>query len=162
MVEVNYRYNSKNENVRKTICDIFTSKNHGETVLYTDISREIGINIEIEEELKKLKMLVGSVKNILIDKGKVIKSISNLGWYILKPTQVASYTYRTCIIKPMKSYEKAKRILQHTNTINFNDERKKEYSDVKELNEMMSDVSLNIIQESDYFANKEHYDNIKD
>ena len=78
------------------------------------------------------------------------------------PTQIASYTYRTYITKPRRAYEKAKRILEHTNTKNFSNERKQEHQEVTELNEMLSDVSLNIISESDYIKNKDSYDNIKD
>lgn len=161
-MEVNYRYNSKNEDIKKEICDYILSQNYGSSIRYEDISRRIGINIEIEEELDRLKKLVGSCKNLLIDRGRILKNVGGLGWYILKPTQIASYTYRTYIIKPRKAYDKAKRILEHTNTKNFSSKRKQEHQEVTELNEMLSDVSLNIIIESDYHKNKDSYDNIKD
>ena len=142
MIEVNYRYNSKNEDIKKEICDYILSQNYGSSIKYEDISRRIGINIQIDEELERLKKLVGSCKNLLIDRGRILKNVGGLGWYILKPTQIASYTYRTYITKPRRAYEKAKRILEHTNTKNFSNERKQEHQEVTELNEMLSDVSL--------------------
>lgn len=161
-MEVNYRYDSKNEDIRKEICDYILSQNYGSSIRYEDISRRIGLNIEIEEQFEFLKKLVGSCKNILIDRGRILKNVGGLGWYILKPTQIASYTYRTCILKPQKAYDKAKRILTHTNTSGFNDKRIQEYNDVKELNDMLSEVSYNIILESDYHNNKDSYDSLKD
>lgn len=162
MIEVNYRYNSKNEDIRKEICDYILSQNYGSSIRYEDISRRIGLNIEIEEQFEFLKKLVGSCKNILIDRGRILKNVGGLGWYILKPTQIASYTYRTCILKPQRAYDKAKRILEHTNTKNFSSKRKQEHQEVTELNDMLSEVSYNIILESDYYTNKNSYDNIKD
>lgn len=156
-MEVNYRYNSKNELIIKDIIEFIRTKDYGTMIYYTDISKRIGLNIELEEHLKLFKRLMSKVKNILIDYSYILKSVGGKGYYILKPNQIPSFTYRTYITKPQKAYEKAKRILGRTDKSNFREIDKEEYADVTELNNQMLSISAKTIHNSNYYKNKDKY-----
>ena len=156
-MEVNYRYNSKNELIIKDIVEFVLTKDYGTKLYYTDISRRIGLNLEIEEHKNYFSRLMGKSKNLLIDYGYILKSIGNNTYYILKPNQRASYTYRKYIVKPQKAYEKAKKILERTDKKTFSTLDKEEHKDVTKLNNQMIEVSDYTIFNSDYYKNKEKY-----
>ena len=156
-MEVNYRYNSKNELIIKDICEFIRTKNYGTIIYYTDITRRIGLNIELEEHKKYFKRLMSKVKNILIDYSYILKSVGGKGYYILKPNQISSFTYRTYITKPQRAYEKAKRILERTDKKDFKKLDKEEYEDITKLNNELIEVSDYTIFNSNYYKNKEKY-----
>ena len=156
-MEVNYRYNSKNELIIKDICEFIRTKNYGTIIYYTDITRRIGLNIELEEHKKYFKRLMSKVKNILIDYSYILKSVGGKGYYILKPNQISSFTYRTYITKPQRAYEKAKRILERTDKKDFKKLDKEEYEDITKLNNKLIEVSDYTIFNSNYYKNKEKY-----
>lgn len=60
-MEVNYRYNSKNEDKKKDTIDLFLNKSYGTLVMYDEVARTANININTsdkekdEENLKYLK-----------------------------------------------------------------------------------------------------------
>ena len=156
-MEVNYRYNSKNELIIKDICEFIRAKNYGTIIYYTDITRRIGLNIELEEHKKYFKRLMSKVKNILIDYSYILKSVGGKGYYILKPNQISSFTYRTYITKPQRAYEKAKRILERTDKKDFKKLDKEEYEDITKLKNELIEVSDYTIFNSNYYKNKEKY-----
>ena len=104
-VNVNYRYNSKNELVIQDIIEYIKGFPYGSMIYYEDVAKRIGLNISFEDDMKCLKRLMQKVKNILIDYSYILKSVGGKGWYVLKPTQIPSYTYRTYITKTQKAYE---------------------------------------------------------
>lgn len=158
MNEINYRYNSKNEMMIKDIIEFIKTKyDYGQMIFYEDITRRIGLNIEFEEHMKLFKRLMSKVKNALIDYSYILKSVNGKGYYILKPNQISSFTYRTYILKPQKSYEKAKRILERTDKTDFQKLDKEEHEDVSELNSQMIEISNYTIYNSNYYKNKEKY-----
>ena len=126
-------------------------------IYYTDITRRIGLNIELEEHMKLFKRLMSKVKNILIDYSYILKSVGGKGYYILKPNQIPSFTYRTYITKPQRAYEKAKRILNRTDKSNFRELDKEEHLIVTNLNDELIEKTDIIISNSDYFKNKDKY-----
>lgn len=156
-MEINYRYNSKNELIIRDICDFIRTKEYGEVIYNQEISRRIGLNIESEEHKKIFKNLMSKVKNVLIDYSYILKSLSGKGYYILKPNQIPSFTYRTYITKPQRAYEKAKRILERTDKSKFNQLNEQEHQEVTELNNQMIEVSDYTIFNSNYYKNKDKY-----
>lgn len=156
-MEVNYRYNSKNELIIKDICEFIRTKDYGTMIYYTDITRRIGLNIEIEEHMKLFKRLMSKVKNILIDYSYILKSVGGKGYYILKPNQIPSFTYRTYIIKPQRAYEKAKKILERVDKKDFRKLDIEEHSVVTELNNQLIEASDYTIFNSNYYKNKAKY-----
>jgi hypothetical protein len=158
-MDINYRYNSKNELIIRDICDYILTKEFGTTITYTEISRRIGLNIELEEGMKLFKRLMNKARNVLIDYSYALKIVNGTGYYILKPNQISSYTYRTFITKPQRAYEKAKRILERTNKSKFEQIDHEEHQDVTELNNQLIEVSDYTILNSNYYANKNKYIN---
>lgn len=156
-INVNYRYNSKNELVIQDIIEFIKSFPYGSIVYYEDVSKRIGLDISSEDGMKYLKRLMSKAKNILIDYSYILKSVGGKGWYILKPTQIPSYTYRAYITKPQKTYEKAKRILSKVDKSKYKDINNQEHLEVMELNNKLQQVSDYTIFNSNYYASKEKH-----
>ena len=102
---------------------------------------------------------MSKIKNILIDYGYVLKSVGGVGYYILKPNQISSFTFRNYIVKPQKAYEKANRILNHVDTTKLNEIGKEEHRYAKELAENIAETAENTIYNSNYWNNKILYEN---
>jgi hypothetical protein len=139
---------------RKEIYKLIHNKNYGETVTFEELNKIIKEDLKDPYGKIRFKSQMSKVKNKLYDDGIVIRSIYNIGYYILKPNQVSSYTYRNFIVKPIKSFDKAKKILEHTNAKGLN---------ADELTELNTTGSLNetLIKTSNRILNSEPYKNIK-
>lgn len=160
-MEVNYRYNSKLEQPIKDGIEHIRSKDYGDTIQYSELSEIFRLNLEIEEDKKQLKYIMSKVKNTLIDYGYVLRNITGIGYYILKPKEISSYTYRTYIVKPANLYNKANRILDRVDKTMLNKIRKQEHKEVKELTTDLIDITLGTIELSDYYKNKDEYEKLK-
>ena len=158
----NYRYNSAKEKVAQELEEEILSMNYWDTISLYKAAKILGYNIDDEIEKRKFQSMMNKIKNNLIEHGYILKSITGVGFYILKPTQIASYTYRTYIIRPLRLFEKAERILTHTEKTKLVDDRLKEYKEVNELNKILYKTVNDNIDESEYFKNKNYYDSLKD
>ena len=158
----NYRYNSKNEEVNQEVCDFILTKSYGETIPFEILCKMLGYNYDSEEETKKFKSRMCKIKNILIDYGYVLKSISNVGYYILKPKQISGYCYRTYIDKTKRLLEKSEIILHNVDTKELTDVRKKEHTEMKTLNRDVYNKVGYVVTNSDYNKNKDYYNSLND
>ena len=162
----NYRYEGEYEskykqNISETI-EFILSKNYGETLLHTELSKMLGYNIDDEGEEKKYKSTMGRIKNIILEYGYVLKSINGIGFYILKPTQITQHCYRTYVKRAGRMYDKSEYILEHTDKTQMSAERKEEIENMMEMN---NDLIANIwetIKESKYYSRKTVYDSLED
>lgn len=102
------------------------------------------------------------IKNFLIDYGYILKSIGGVGYYILKPNQISNYCYRTYVERTFELLEKSERILNHTDQSEMIEIRKKELSEMKELNKGIKVSIGKTIRNSDYGRNRVVYNNLKD
>lgn len=162
MAEVNYRYSSKNENRIKDAVDYILDKEYGSTILFGTLADIMRYNIQDEQEEKKFKSTMGRVKNILVDSGYILKVITGVGYYILKPKHISSYCYRTYVDRTKRLLEKSERVLKHVDQTELSDERKKEHREMTELNrEIYGDIGL-IVESSEYGKNRHYYDSLKD
>ena len=92
-------------------------KKYGDTITFSELQVLTDYNLKDKFESYKFKSnIMRKIKIRLLQYGIVLKSIRNLGYYILKPNQIQSYTYRTYIIRPLKHLEKAEMILINTKT----------------------------------------------
>lgn len=162
----NFRYDSsynsaKKQNIQEMVEHILDKK-YGDTVSLGEVSKILGYNLDDEHEAQKFKSSMARVKNFLIDYGYILKTITNVGYYILKPKQIPSYTYRTYIVKPIKLLNKADRILKHTEIINLDEIRLKEFNEVNNLNKKLYNSIDKEITESDYYKNKGYYNDLND
>lgn len=157
------RYDSKNKGkIQEVVEFILDHKKYGDTITYEEVANIFKINIEIEEDFKKLKSSMGRVKNFLIGKGRILKGVSGIGYYILKPKQVSNYCYRTYIRRTMDLLDKSQLILEHTDTTELSVDRKQEYDSVVELNQKVNDCVWNTINTSGYYDRKTYYDSLQD
>lgn len=162
MIEVNYRYNSKNEKRIKDACEYILDKKHGETIGFEKLAEILKYNIEDEQENKRFKNVMSKVKNILIDYGYILKTVTGIGYYILKPKQISSYCYRTYVDKTKVLLEKSDRILKHVDRTDMSDIRKKEHTEMSELNKQIySEIGL-VVEGSEYGRNRIYYNNLND
>ena len=108
--------NNKIQEIDK-ITNYILQKKYGNNITYQELQQFTNYNLNDEYESYKFKAsTMGRVKNILIEYGYVLKAVKYMGYYILKPNQVQSYTYRTYIQKPLKHLKKAEIILTNTKT----------------------------------------------
>lgn len=159
---INYRYSSAKEQQVIEFMDYVLSKTYGETISLREAARILQYNIEDEKEMKKFKSMMGRIKNELIDKGYLLKSIVNVGYYIMKPKQIPDYTYRTYTLRTLRLLEKQDRILAHTDTSGLSDIRMKENLEIKELNKVTYEAINTCIDTSSYFENKNFYNSLDD
>lgn len=159
---LNYRYSSAKEQQVIELIDYILSKNYGDTIPFSQAARILQYNIEDENENKKFKSMMSRVKNALIDKGYVLKSIVNVGYYIMKPKQIPDYTYRTYTLRTLRLLEKQDRILTHIDTSELSTIRIKENQEIKALNKTTYEALNTCIDTSSYFENKSFYNALDD
>lgn len=136
---------------KEKISKYFYSKNFGETITFDELQQFTHYNLKDEYESYVFKgSLMRKVKNELIENGYVLKSIRKIGYYILKPNQIQSYTYRTYIKRPLRQYEKAKVILDNTKKNNLNEKEFEKYKLTQELNQELIDKTNNLFNLEKY------------
>lgn len=161
-----YRYDSRyeskyKEKLQKAI-EYILDLDYGDTVTFTTMGNILGYNLDDEAEFRKFRSQMARVKNFCIDYGKLIKTITGIGYYVMKPKQISSYCYRTYIRKTMDLIDKSERILAHTDTNELSEIRMNEYNEVRELNRAVDKNIWATIQTSQYFNNKNEYDSLQD
>ena len=162
MGEVNYRYSTKNENRIKDACDYILDKDYGSTISFSQLAKIMRFNIDDEQEERKFKSTMGRVKNILIDSGYVLKTITGVGYYILKPKHISSYCYRTYVDRTKRLLEKSERVLSHVDRTELTEVRKKEHKEMIELNrDLYNEIGL-VVEGSEYGQNRAYYNSLED
>lgn len=145
----------KENQKRKEIKDVINyikSKEYGTTIEFMELQPFTTLfNLTDEYEQYQFKScFMAIVKKELIQYGIVLKSIRNVGYYILKPNQISSYTYRTYIRKPLKAFERASYILENTDKNKLNTIEIEEYNLTTELNDRLINTNYEIIVEGKY------------
>ena len=159
---INYRYSSAKEQQVIELIDYVLTKNYGETISLREAAKILQYNIEDEGEKKRFKMMMYRVRNALVDKGYVLKSITNVGYYIMKPKQIPDYTYRTYTLKTLRLLEKQDRILEHVDTSELSITRIQENIEIKALNKATYEAINTCIDTSSYFEHKNFYNGLDD
>ena len=97
--EINYRYNSKLSQAVSDVITYILDKSYGDTIPFETLSKMLGYNIEDEKEKKKFQSIMARIKNYLVEKGYVLRTIVGRGYYIMKPKQISGYCYHTYICR---------------------------------------------------------------
>lgn len=161
-MEVNYRYATKREEQIRDAVEFILDHDYDSTIEFGELAEIMRFNIADEQEERRFKTTMGRVKNILIDHGYVLKTIVGIGYYILKPKHISSYCYRTYVDKTKVLLEKSERILSHIDKTELSDVRKKEQSQMYDLNQQLyGEIGL-IVEGSEYGKNRYYYDSLKD
>jgi hypothetical protein len=163
----NFRYESSYESeykqrIQEVIEYILDECKWGQTIPFEKLANMLHYNIEDEQENKKFKSTMARIKNYLIDYGYVLKSVTGVGYYILKPKQISGYCYHTYIRKTENLLNKSARILQHTRKSELSEIRMEEYNNVVDLNFDVTNAIDSTIESSKYYAKKNIYDNLED
>lgn len=151
----------KKQNIQECI-EYILDKKRGDTCSTESLAQILGYNIDDEKEYKKFKSTMIRVKNFLIDYGYVLKSISGVGYYILKSKQIAGFCYHTYILKTERLLEKSDRILTHTDKTELSEVRTEEWNNINRLNGDVYENIDNTINSSEYWKNKEKYNSLED
>lgn len=160
--EVNYRYNSKREGQIKNAVDFILDHNYDSTIEFAKLAEIMQFNITDEQEEKRFRSTMNRVKDILIDHGYVLRTVTGVGYYILKPKHISGYCYRTYIDKTKRMLEKSERVLRHVDKTELSDIRKQEHSQMYELNQQIyGEIGL-MVEGSDYGKNRYYYNSLKD
>lgn len=158
----NYRYSSNKEGNIVNFIQCVVEKGYGQTISLSETGKLLGYNIEDEHELKKMKSTLARVKNYLIDRGYVLKSIVGVGYYIMKPKQIPNYVYRTYTLRTLRLIEKQDRILAHTPISDLSVARQTENAQIKDLTKVTYEAINKSIDESEYFKNRAFYNGLDD
>lgn len=162
----NFRYegerdSKKKQNIQQAI-EYILDKNYGSTIAHNELSRILQYNIEYEEEFKKYKSVMARIKNFILQYGYVLKSVSGIGYYILKPSQISSHCYRTYVKSAGRMYDKSEFILEHTDKEELNEVRQEEIKNMMVLNKKLIENAWNTVKESAYYSRKNYYDSLED
>lgn len=130
---------------REELYNYILTKDYGYKFLFEELNQFLNYDLSDLNEFHKFKVEIGKIKIKLYEVGIVIKSVPNIGYYILKPNQISSYTYRTFIVKPMKSYNKAKIILENTKTSSLKDKEMEKYVSTCTLNNDLINLTNNLL-----------------
>ena len=126
-------------------------KNFGDIISFKDLQTLTKYNLDDKFENYKFKTnVMRPVKNRLIQSGIVIRSVRNIGYYILKPNQIQSYTYRTYIVKPLRHFEKAATILINSKVQNLDEVELEKHNLTLNLDTELMKVTNELIKNEKY------------
>ena len=155
------RDSKKKQNIQE-IVEYILNKNYGETLFHDDLSKRLGYNINDEKEKRKYQSRMSRVKEILIEYGYVLRGISGIGFYILKPSQTSKHCYRTYIKSASRLYDKSAYILNKTDKTNLDSDRTEEIQNMISLNKQLIENAAKTIEESAYYSRKDYYNSLED
>ena len=135
---------------REEIKELILSREYGETLTYEELNNILQEDLGDFYGREVFRRQMNKVKNELFSEGYVIRPVYNVGYFILKPNQVSSYTYRNYIVKPMNSFKKAKIILNNTEKKKLKGQEISEYVNTCELNEAIIYANEELINSEEY------------
>lgn len=136
---------------KEKIIKYFKSKKFGSTIIFKELQPLTHYNLQEEIDLFRFKAsLMKRVKEDLMYEGINLKSIRNVGYYILQPHQIQSFAYRTYILSPLKKYEKARVILTNTKKQYLNEKQLKKHETTLQLDEELIEKTNSIVKDEKY------------
>lgn len=162
----NYRYEGerdgkKRQNIQEAV-EFILDASFGTTIKDTDLAKILKYNIYQDEEYHQYKSTMRRIRNFLLQYGYVLKSVSGIGYYILKPAQISSHCYKTYVKRASRLYDKSLYILGRVDQKELNEERKEELESMMKLNRELIDNVLSTITQSKYYSRKDYYNSLKD
>lgn len=153
---------SKKMRYKQEVIEYILSLNYGEMITHKELSNMLHYNIDDEVEYKRYKLMMGSIKKFLLTKGRILKGITGIGYYILKPKQASQYCFRTYIQSASRLYDKSSYILDKIDTTEMSDVRLEEIQNMISLNNELIEKVGGVIDNSAYYSRKNYYDSLKD
>lgn len=162
----NFRFeqekDSKKKQYKQETIEYILNEPYGSTITHKELGKMLAYNIDDEEEYKKYKIMMNSIRSWLLGKGRVLRCISGIGYYILKPSQISQHCYRTYIKSASRLYDKSAYVLDRTDKTELSEIRKEEINNMMNLNKQLIENVENMIHESAYYSRKAYYDSLED
>ena len=162
----NFRFEQTNDSAKKQykqeVIEYILNEPYGSILTNDELATMLRYNIDDEDEYKKYKNMMGSIKGYLLSRGRVLRGVPNVGYYILKPSQVSQHCYRTYIKSAARLYDKSAYVLDRTDKTQLNEVRTEEINNMIEMNKKLIENAWNTIQESTYYSRKLYYDSLED
>lgn len=155
-------YESDKKQYKQEVIEYILESPYGITISDEKLGKMLHCNIEDEEEYHKYKTLMAGIKKWLLGKGRVLRSVPNIGYYILKPSQISQHCYRTYIKSASRLYDKSAYVLDRTDKTELNTDRMEEITNMISLNQQLIDKIEKTIQESTYYSRKAYYDSLEE
>lgn len=155
-----YKSEFRVKDAQKEVEKYILSKNYGETITNETLAGFLGLDLDNEKQKYKYKNIMCKIKNKLIDYGYVLRGVSGVGYYILKPQHIAGHCYKTYIRRTMNLLDKSERVLTHTDKDILKGDRIEEYGAVVELNNKLSKTIYDTTIGSRYYNRMEHYNSL--
>ena len=138
------------------------SKNYGDTITNEELCTMLHYKIEDEYDYKRFKAMMSNIKKYLLNKGRILKGIPSIGYYILKPKQASQYCFRTYVQSASRLYDKSAFVLDKIDTTEMSDVRLEEIKNMINLSNELIDKAEETITNSAYYSRKDYYDSLKD
>lgn len=135
---------------REKIKELVVIRGYGETLSYEELNEILQENLNDYYGKTVFRRQMNRIKNELFELGYVIRPIYGKGYYVLKPKQISSYTYRNYMVKPLNSFKKARTILENTEKKKLKGQETTEYLTTCELNEAMIYANATLISSDEY------------
>lgn len=162
---MNINYGERDTFYRDNIAECIEyilSKDYGTTFEKQELAKILRLNIELTKENDKFMEKMCRIKNYLIEKGVVLKSIAGVGYYKLKPKQVSGYVYHKYTRRIDNMLAKGSKILNYTPKYDLSEIRKEEINNLMDLNTDLINNVDTTIENSEYYHKKDIYDNLDD
>ena len=153
---------SKKMQYKQEVIEYILSLDYGEIISNLELCKMLHYNIEDEVEYKRYKLMMGNIKKFLLTKGRILKSITGVGYYILKPKQASQYCFRTYVQSASRLYDKSAYVLDKIDTTEMSDVRLEEIKNMINLSNELIDKAEKTIVNSAYYSRKDYYDSLKD
>lgn len=153
---------SKKKQAKQECVEFILSKNYGTTLSDINLSKILNYNIEDELEYRKYKTIMSAIKKIVLEYGYILKSISGVGYYILKPQQASNHCYKTYIKRARRMVDKSDYVLSKVDKTDLSDIRQEEIKNMMKLNKDLIENMSKVVEESVYYSRKVVYDTLED
>ncbi len=161
-----FRYEQEKDSAKKQykqeVIEFILNEPYGTTITYEKLAKMLRYNIDDEEDYYRFKQMMSRIKSFLIKYGRVLKGISGVGYYILKPSQMAQHCYRTYIRSASKLYDKSAYVLDKTDKTKLNQDRIEEITNIMSLTHSLITNTQKTISESSYISRKDYYDSLEE
>ena len=135
---------------KEKIKELILTKDYGETLSYEELNIILQENLEDYKGRVNFRRQMNKVKNELFEQGYIIRPVYGVGYYILQPNQISSYTYRNYVTKPINSFKKARTILDNAPRKQLKGQEITEFKTTCELNEAMLYATTELVNSDEY------------
>lgn len=152
------RDSAKRQQAEEVVEYILDNYTYGETILDTDLAKILGYNISYTNEFRNYKAFMNKIKNELMTFNYILKSISGVGYYILKPEHIIGHCYNTYIKASQRKLDKALEVSRHIDKTNLSENRLEEIDNFRTLNNSLIDNMEQLINNSMYIKRIDTYE----